>query len=68
MQHDNTHTLLHSEIQTPEGHVLHRYQCLVCGYDEIKAEEGSEIEHHNSGQLPPNIGLTSNRNSTQAHG
>ena len=49
MQHDNTHTLLHSEIKTPEGNVLHRYQCLVCGYDEIKTEEESEHDERDSG-------------------
>lgn len=51
MQHDNTHTLLHSEIQTPEGHVLHRYQCLVCGYDEIKPEEERNYDERNSGTI-----------------
>lgn len=51
MQHDNTHTLLHSEIQTPEGHVLHRYQCLVCGYDEIKAEEEQNYDERDSGTI-----------------
>lgn len=47
MQHDNNHVVLHNAIKTPEGNVIHRYQCLVCEYDEIVAKERREYDREN---------------------
>ena len=48
MNHDNKHVLLHNAIKTPEGNILHRYQCLICEYDEIETEEERNYDESKS--------------------